>query len=581
MPFRGFTFPGAPGARPTSGVVANRRAGQLRDGSHSQQVRPLPKRRHIASLLGLLLTAEAAALPLALGLATEAWAQSRSSGGYSRPSTSYSRTPSFGSSRSVPRTPSTGGGYARSAPSTRPSTSLPWSSGSSAGDQAFSRQRAAEALNAYRARQRAQQEAARRTAPPQGAGPATSIPYGGMFGGGSAAPPSYGGRVVNRQRSDWYTQRGWTPPPFGYNTAPSRGFGLWDGLFLWALLSNLSRPGSLDFFRNHQDDPGYRQWRQEANTQARDNPELRQRLDELDRQLAQQTAQPRDPNYLPPDVPPEIALAPDAKVRTPGVADSSGGGGLSWLPVAVLAGGGVLVWLVWQRRRQSGPPGATAMNPLQTAGAMLRHKLSGEAYTPDKFRVGMTMGFDPTPFLLAGDATKVAAPAPDAGSTRLSIDEVGQLSGQGVSLTRLYLPERRGYFQLHLDSAGNPDECRYFTPIDAITPADPNEWGAWLDPNEGMIGWPQFQTKDGKLYDRVWASGSGPTPPVRLEESAETVQGPRTGRLQSMLYAAPTGLASPAPSTEYILVSAIEEPGRAWVEVAAGIDVNPAMLALA
>ena len=150
------------------------------------------------------------------------------------------------------------------------------------------------------------------------------------------------------------------------------------------------------------------------------------------------------------------------------------------------------------------------MNPLQTAGAMLRHKLSGEAYTPDKFRVGMTMGFDPTPFLLAGDATKVAAPAPDAGSTRLSIDEVGQLSGQGVSLTRLYLPERRGYFQLHLDSAGNPDECRYFTPIDAITPADPNEWGAWLDPNEGMIGWPQFQTKDGKLYDRVWASGLGP-----------------------------------------------------------------------
>ena len=48
-----------------------------------------------------------------------------------------------------------------------------------------------------------------------------------------------------------------------------------------------------------------------------------------------------------------------------------------------------------------------------------------------------------------------------------------------------------------------------------------------------------------------------------------------------MLYAAPTGLADPAPHTEYILVSAVEAGGRAWVEIAAGIDVNPAMLSLA
>jgi hypothetical protein len=96
-----------------------------------------------------------------------------------------------------------------------------------------------------------------------------------------------------------------------------------------------------------------------------------------------------------------------------------------------------------------------------------------------------------------------------------------------------------------------------------------------------MIGWPQFQAKDGKLYDRVWAPGPSRTPPLRLEETVETVQGTRTDRLQTMLYAAPTGLAAPSPVTEYMLVSAIEEQGRAWVEVAAGIDVNPAMLALA
>jgi hypothetical protein len=70
------------------------------------------------------------------------------------------------------------------------------------------------------------------------------------------------------------------------------------------LLSNLGRPESIDFFHNHQNDPGYWQWRAEADRQAQDNADLRQRLDELDRQLAEKEGQPRNPGALPPDVPP-------------------------------------------------------------------------------------------------------------------------------------------------------------------------------------------------------------------------------------------------------------------------------------
>ena len=51
-------------------------------------------------------------------------------------------------------------------------------------------------------------------------------------------------------------------------------------------------------------------------------------------------------------------------------------------------------------------------------------------------------------------------------------------------------------------------------------------------------------------------------------------------RLQAMLYGAPTGGAAAAAQTEYILVSAIEGAGQAWVEVEAGIDINPAALQL-
>jgi hypothetical protein len=557
------------------GTVLIRSGLRYRLGNDSSQARssseiPLRSRRQIVCLLGLLLTAEASVLPFVASLATDAWAQSRSSGGYSRPGASYSRTPSFSASRPAPRTPSTSGGYARPSPSTRPSVTLPWSSG----DQAVSRQRSSQALGAWRA----QQDTARRAAQ---APPATAdrLPPS-QSGGFSRTPAAPEQRVRPAERPGWYAQRGWNAP-LGY-AGPQRSFGMWDGLFLGFLLSNLTRPGSTDFFHNHRDDPGYLQWREQVDRQARDNAELRSRLDALDQQLAARSDQPRDPAYLPPDVPATVAVAPDAPARTPSLADADGGDGIPWTFIAVLAGGAVIGWMIWSRRRRVTEAGGSGMDPLSSAARMLRNKLSGEKYVPDRFRVGMVMSFDPAPFILAAGATKVPAPSPDAGSTRISIEAVGHVRfGEGTQLVRLYLPGQRGMFQLHLDPGGNPDECRFFAMIDEVAPADPNEWAVWLHPAEGLIGWPQFQTKDGKLYDRIWTPSAGRVPPLRLRETIETTSGTSTVDSQAMLYAAPTGLADPAPRTEYILVAAVEAGGRASVEIAAGIDVNPAMLSLA
>jgi hypothetical protein len=113
-----------------------------------------------------------------------------------------------------------------------------------------------------------------------------------------------------------------------------------------------------------------------------------------------------------------------------------------------------------------------------------------------------------------------------------------------------------------------------------VTPASPDEWGFWLDPAQGMIGWPSFQTKDGKVYGRVWASGQGRVAPRETEETLQHLDRVEQRRLQSMLYAAPSGGAAPAPESEYILVSAIDIEGQAWVEIDAGIDINPAALNL-
>jgi hypothetical protein len=184
---------------------------------------------------------------------------------------------------------------------------------------------------------------------------------------------------------------------------------------------------------------------------------------------------------------------------------------------------------------------------------MLRHKLSGEGYTPSKFRVGMPLTLDPSPFILARDSIKLPPPK---GSGQVSVTAIGRVVAGNTQLLRLYLPDGRSMVQLHLDTAGDPDECRLFGTIDEITPADPGEWSAWLDPNEGMIGWPEFQTKDGKNYYRVWIPGDTRISPRALTETIETPSGTRTIQSRAMLYAAPTGAAAPAPAIEYILVAA-------------------------
>jgi hypothetical protein len=556
---------------------------------------PAPSSLPAAAAAAVAAGAFAAAVPSV----AEAQSRARSSGGYSRPRAS-SRTPSFGATRAAPRrTPSTSGGYGRPAQSfpgyatRRPSVTSP-----SAADRGFSRQQSGDALGRYRAQQApppAPTPQREQGLPPP---PATSAtvpgfpggqgPFGGRPNVGYGGPGWLGGRPNSGYRTGWFGDRGWAAPPYVYRTP--RSFGIWDGLFLWFLLDNLTRPGYADFFHHHQNDPGYRQWRAEAERLARENADVRQRLETLDRQVAEKQGQPKDPEFLPPDTPPEVAAAAPDDARTPSTAEPPGsegeGFGPSSLIVLVLAGGGVAAFLI-RRRRTAAAGGNTpaggggTLDPLRSAGNILRHKVSGEAYTPSHFRVGMTLTLDPTPFILAGGATK--APMPDAGGGNelVSVEAVGTLESGGTRLTRLYLPGGNNFFQLHLGPDGRPDECRYFGHIDEVSPADPNEWSFWLDPAEGAIGWPEFQTKDGKVYPRAWAPGDTRVAPREFAETVETAGGRRAVRSLAMLYAAPTGSAAPAPETEYVLVAAVEVEGQAWVEVHAGIDVNPAALSLA
>ncbi|SDB15576.1 DUF2491 family protein [Belnapia rosea] len=510
----------------------------------------------------------------------DAMAQSRSSGGYARPGSGYGRTPSFGGSRAAPRTPSVSGGYSRPSLPGGGSARRPSVGSGSAWDRSYSRERSSEALD--RLRRQSQPSQLPPAQPPLRPAPSAPADSGWWRRGGTVGGGTMGGGTMG---GGWPAPRG-VPGGWGggFGVPGQRSFGVWDGVLLWFLLNNLGRAGSTDFFHNHQDDPGYREWRREAEQRAQTDAQTRARLDELDRRLSERQGQPRDPNAPPPEVPPDISTAPRPDVRTPSTsaplpspssppAEAGSAGGLSSLGLLAILGGGGALFLLARRRRQAAVPSS-----VTTQGATRP--------TPDirsaapRFRVGMTVTCDPTPFLLGSGALQVPVPAFVEGNTQVSIQAVGRIREGAEELVRLYLPDGSGFFQLHADAAGQIEECRYFGLLDEVVPADEAEWGAWLDPQQGMIGWPEFQTRNGKLYARIWAPGDRPVPPRVMTEAIESLDGTRQIQSRAMLYAAPTDIAAPGPQTEYILVSAQEEGGRAWIEIRAGIDINPASLSL-
>jgi hypothetical protein len=345
-----------------------------------------------------------------------------------------------------------------------------------------------------------------------------------------------------------YTQPSFVPsaPP-----QPSNG-GFTEGVLLGTLLQSLHQPGRDRYFYDHQDDPAYRQWRAEADRTARTDAQMRTKLAELDARVTELQGQPRNPAAPPP------ADALPKPTRS-----------LSIIWIILLLGAAILILLFLWRRKQTHATASRLQPPLQGSKTM-------------RFRLGQTMPLDPSPFILATGATKITSPE---GGALISVAGIGLLQDGAVALNRLYMPGQSAFFQLHLAPDGTPDECRWFSQIDTITPTTPEEWGQWLNDAEGMIGWPQFQTKDGKLYNRAWAPGPTRIPPRDMTETRQTLDPAgkpitRDLKLQAMLYAMPTGLPAPAPQTEYILVCAYDDKAEAWIELHAGIDIAANTLTL-
>ena len=163
------------------------------------------------------------------------------------------------------------------------------------------RQRAAESLKAY---QGEQQRFKQPVAPPSQGEVAANPVYQKAQ---TYSNFDYGNYYT--RRNNYYGATGWSPPAYAYGSSPS--FGVWDAMMWWMILDKVGNRQYSSAAYHHADDPGYRQWRQEADRLAQNNQELKEKLAKLDAEVKQQESEglARDAAYLPPGMPPEVALA--------------------------------------------------------------------------------------------------------------------------------------------------------------------------------------------------------------------------------------------------------------------------------
>ena len=233
-------------------------------------------------------------------------AGSSAGSGYSKPGSKHQAEPSSGSGYSKPLSGNTdvgsenrtSSGYKK--PSGTTASSTGFSGGSKFDKRTIQEQRkktAQESLKAYQGEQSKFKEPAYKV--DQSKYESNPLYQKGKVYSGFDYNTHY------NDRNNYYKSQGYQPPPYVYNTAPS--FGMFDTLFLFWMLDHLSNKSVAATAYNHSDDPGYKKWRQEAENLSKDNADLKTKLNELDKQVNSMAGTPKDPGYLPKDVPPDVA----------------------------------------------------------------------------------------------------------------------------------------------------------------------------------------------------------------------------------------------------------------------------------
>jgi TRAP-type uncharacterized transport system substrate-binding protein len=241
-------------------------------------------------------------------------------GGYAKPGTAVTPGPvgkqaPGGSGYQKPgavAAPAGGGGYQKPGAAAKPDLKAIAPAGKpigSAFDKGFSqkmqKERAGESLKQYKADQAKFKQSAK---------PAGDYKGSPIYQNAQTYSRFDYGNYSTRQ-TVYYRNAGWSPPTYVYMGSPN--YGMWNFAIWWMILDHHHDQQYSRMAYNQANDPGYRQWREDAEKRAEKDKDMREKLDKLDAQVKkmEQEGKPRDPAYLPPGMPVEAALAADVLAK--------------------------------------------------------------------------------------------------------------------------------------------------------------------------------------------------------------------------------------------------------------------------
>jgi hypothetical protein len=137
--------------------------------------------------------------------------------------------------------------------------------------------------------------------------------------------------------------------------------------------------------------------------------------------------------------------------------------------------------------------------------------------------------------------------------------------------------EEISYLWIQEDAKGLA--VRWFVTLDEVFPENDEEWDFWFADKDGSIGLPEFQTKDGISYQRLWQPGSAwRIEPVSYTETMFPDRYDSSKRFDvahdCMLYGRNVGNDASARD-ELIMLSGVKEPEGNHIAIDIGIDLDP------
>jgi hypothetical protein len=200
---------------------------------------------------------------------------------------------------------------------------------------------------------------------------------------------------------------------------------------------------------------------------------------------------------------------------------------------------------------------------------------------PLNFALDRGVLIDNTPFILAGEDNLLVM-TPNGEGKIVSIGQIDINLGGDFKIYRFYLQyqnDQDAMIQLVQDKAnGDIIEILYLKVIDEVYPENSNDWDMWINDENGLLGYKDFNTPGGITYLRTLPEHGGEkVDPIYMKEhiSIDPFNSNEMETDHEMVF---YGRAINEDVSEYCIVSQENDDEGEYIRILIGIPLDPSFI---